>query len=159
MLFIKNRNKNFAIVGSLFFLIISAILLKLNSDLPSKSELIEIKIERPIKIFSEDNVLLGEIGSSRCSPVPYEKIPSQIINAFLAVEDNRFFEHSGVDIRALFRALMADFKAGKKVQGGSTITMQVARNFFLTQQKTYSRKIKEIILSYKIESLLSKKKF
>lgn len=138
----------------LFCLTIRAIYI----SLPSNSEILNIKIQKPIKIYSQDNILLGEIGSERCYPVPYEEIPQRIIDAFIAIEDTRFFEHFGVDFKALLRAFIADCKAGKKIQGGSTITMQLARNFFLNQDKTYLRKLKEILLSYKLEASFSKKK-
>ncbi len=127
-------------------------------NLPSLQEISQMKIERPIGILSKEGILIGEIGSIKQYPVSIDKIPSNIQNAFVTIEDVRFYSHYGVDVKALFRALLIDLKTGSKSQGASTITMQVARNFFLSSKKTYSRKIKEILLAYKIEWCFDKNK-
>ncbi|THB74866.1 MAG: penicillin-binding protein 1A [Gammaproteobacteria bacterium] len=125
-------------------------------DLPEVSTLKDIKLSVPLRIYTSDNKLIGEFGKKRRAPLKYEKIPSQMINAFLAAEDERFFTHPGVDYQGILRAIWHIIKTGEKGSGGSTITMQVARNFFLTKEKTYIRKLKEIFLSLKIEQEFSK---
>jgi penicillin-binding protein 1A len=100
--------------------------------------------------------LLAEFGEKRRSPVSFSDIPPIMIQAFLAAEDDRFFDHPGVDYQGIIRAVTQLILTGRKKQGGSTITMQVARNFFLTNEKTYERKIKEILLALKIERSISK---
>lgn len=128
----------------------------LDSQLPDVEVLEDIQLQTPLKIFSNDGLLMAEFGQKRRSPVPLEDIPHDLINAILATEDRRFFEHGGVDYRGLVRAAAFLVTRGHKGQGGSTITMQVARNFFLTRQKTFARKINEILLAKKIEKELSK---
>lgn len=112
----------------------------------------------PLRIYSDDGLLLAEYGEKKRSPVPYEQIPNQLIQAVLATEDQRYFEHSGVDFLGLVRASVVLITTGTKAQGGSTITMQVARNFFLNSKKTYSRKLREILLAVKIDKSFSKQK-
>ena len=116
-----------------------------------------MQFQVPLKVFTRDHELIAEFGEKRRSPVAYSDIPEKVIQAFLAAEDDRFFEHPGVDYQGIIRAGTQLIKTGKKTQGGSTITMQVARNFFLTKEKTYERKIKEILLALKIEQSLTKK--
>ncbi len=99
---------------------------------------------------------MGEFGEKRRSPVNYQDVPEQFIQALLAAEDNRFHQHHGVDIKGLLRAVSQLLTTGRKQTGGSTITMQVARNFFLSKEKTFSRKINEIFLALQIERELSK---
>tara|TARA_R100001143_G_scaffold37303_1_gene34770 strand:+ start:14845 stop:17127 length:2283 start_codon:yes stop_codon:yes gene_type:complete len=115
-----------------------------------------IQLQIPLRIFSEEGLLMAEFGEKRRIPVAYEDFPTQLIEAFLAAEDDRFFEHPGVDYQGLLRAAYSLALTGEKTQGGSTITMQVARNFFLSNEKTYLRKINEIFLSLEIENTLSK---
>jgi penicillin-binding protein 1A len=100
--------------------------------------------------------LLAVFGEKRRNPVKISQVPDAMVQAFLAAEDDRFFEHAGVDFQGLLRAAVELLRTGKKRQGGSTITMQVARNFFLSSEKTYLRKVTEILLAYKIEGALSK---
>ncbi|MBT8445011.1 MAG: transglycosylase domain-containing protein, partial [Gammaproteobacteria bacterium] len=126
-------------------------------ELPSVESLRDIQFQVPLRVFSRDGRLLAEFGEKRRTPVSYEEMPARLIAAITAAEDDRFFEHPGVDYQGLARAVLSEiFTGGEKRQGGSTITMQVARNFFLTRDKTYVRKIKEIFLSLRIERELSK---
>ena len=125
-------------------------------SLPSIDVLKDVRLQTPLRIYSKDHELIAEFGEQRRSPAPFSDIPKPLIQAFLAAEDARFFEHPGVDYRGLIRAALNQIRTGEKQQGGSTITMQVARNFFLSREKTYERKIKEILLALKIEHSLSK---
>jgi penicillin-binding protein 1A len=119
--------------------------------LPSVEVLRDIHFQVPLQVYTTDNLLLAEYGSKKRNPVSYQQIPETMIHAILAAEDNRFFKHPGVDYQGILRAVYQLLKTGQKAQGGSTITMQVARNFFLSREKTYLRKINEILLSFKIE--------
>ena len=124
-------------------------------NLPEISGLIDYRPKLPMRIFSADAVLLGEFGEERRMFTPLQQIPKVMQQAVLASEDARFYEHSGVDIKGVLRAVLAQFNRSRS-QGASTITMQVARNFYLTTEKTYTRKIYEMLLAFKMESVLSK---
>lgn len=128
----------------------------LQSTLPSVDMLKDIRLQVPLKIFSRDGKLIGEFGEERRTPIALSQIPKDLINAVLATEDPRFYEHPGVDFRGLARASLHLLTSSSLKQGGSTITMQVARNFFLSRQKTFSRKLSEILLALKIERELTK---
>ena len=123
----------------------------LAAELPDVKTLHDVRYEVPLSIFSKDNQLIAQFGGNKRIPVKIEQVPKQLINAFLASEDDSFFDHSGVDYKGLIRAGLQLAMTVKKKQGGSTITMQVTRNFLLTSEKTYTRKLKEIILALKIE--------
>ena len=129
-----------------------------NAQLPSVTILEDVQLQVPLRIYTSDNKLIGEYGEKRRHPISLKEIPPKLIQAILATEDRRFYEHSGVDIRGLARASIHLVIKGRKEQGASTITMQVARNFFLTRKKTFTRKINEILLAIKIERNLSKDK-
>lgn len=129
---------------------------KIVPDLPSVEVLREVQLQVPLRVYTRDRKLLAEFGEKRRNPVKIETVPPRLIEAFLAAEDNRFFEHPGVDFLGLLRAAFELARTGEKRQGGSTITMQVARNFFLTREKTYLRKLTEILLAFKIEQELTK---
>ncbi|MCF6283043.1 MAG: penicillin-binding protein 1A [Candidatus Polarisedimenticolaceae bacterium] len=135
---------------------IFAIYRYLEPGLPSTIHLREIKLQVPLRIYSSDNKLIAEFGEKRRIPLRYDEIPQSMLNAFLAAEDDRFFEHPGVDYHGLLRAASQLLLTGQRRQGGSTITMQVARNFFLSREKTYTRKLNEIFLALRIEEQLSK---
>ena len=124
-------------------------------NLPEISGLIDYRPKLPMRIFSADAVLLGEFGEERRMFTPLQQIPKVMQQAVLASEDARFYEHSGVDIKGVLRAVLAQFNRSRS-QGASTITMQVARNFYLTTEKTYTRKIYEMLLAFKMESVLTK---
>ncbi len=130
----------------------------LNQELPNVNTLRNVQMQVPLRVYSADNKLIAEFGEKRRQPVSLTQIPLQLQHALIATEDQRFYEHSGVDFLGLARAAIQVIATGKKVQGGSTITMQVARNFFLNRKKTYIRKIKEILLALKIGRELSKDK-
>lgn len=125
-------------------------------QLPSVESLHEIKLGVPLRVFTRDGKLIGEFGAERREPLHFEQIPEPLIQAFLAAEDDRFFEHSGVDVAGLARAVVVLLTTGEKRQGGSTITMQLARNIFLSSERSFSRKFKEIFLAQKIERELGK---
>ena len=124
--------------------------------LPDAASLKDVTYQVPLRIVSEDDKLISEIGTKKRIPLDYTEIPERMTQAITASEDESFFEHGGVDYTGLARAVFELVTTGSKKSGGSTITMQVARNFFLTKEKTYLRKLNEIILSYKIEHELSK---
>lgn len=145
-------------MGSLAALFFVSAYLYLSPKLPDIGSLKETKFSIPLRIYTSDNKLLGEYGEKKRTPVSYDKLPKNFVNAFVAAEDSRFFDHGGVDYWGLARAVLHLIKTGRKGQGGSTITMQVARNFFLSREKTYLRKLNEIFLAWKIEDKLSKGK-
>ncbi len=126
------------------------------SQLPDTAGLGQVPFDVPLRVYSADGKLLGEFGVERRAPLAYQDFPPQLINAFLAAEDDRFFEHPGFDWQGLSRAAVRLLVTGEKTQGGSTITMQLARNLFLTREKSYVRKSKEILLAMRIERELSK---
>jgi len=145
------------LLGSMAVLVLVVVLyVKIESNLPSTEVLKEVKLQEPLRIFTRDRKLLAEFGDKRRTPVTIEQVPQALVQAFLAAEDDRFFEHSGVDFQGLMRAVVELIMTGEKRSGGSTITMQVARNFFLSTEKTYLRKLTEILLSFRIEHSLSK---
>lgn len=125
-------------------------------QLPDVETLREVRLQVPLRIYTADGELMAEYGEKRRAPVAIEAVPDRVVNAFLAAEDDKFYSHPGVDLMALTRAVIELARTGEKRQGGSTITMQVARNFFLTRDRTYERKLKEILLALKIERALSK---
>jgi len=125
-------------------------------DLPSIESLKNVQLQVPLRIYTKDGLLISEYGEKRRIPVTFEQVPEKLVQAFLAAEDDRFYEHPGVDYQGLVRAAIQLALTGQKKQGGSTITMQVARNFFLSSKKTYLRKINEIFLALKIDKELSK---
>lgn len=127
-------------------------------QLPSVDELKTIQLQVPLQIFTHDNKLLAEYGEVRRIPLPYDQIPKQLIDAVLATEDQRYFQHPGIDIPGLMRAAVKLIATGRKDEGGSTITMQVARSFYLNPHKTFGRKLREILIALKIEHKLSKQK-
>src|SRR5450830_1456660 len=124
-------------------------------DLPSLDALVDYKPKIPLRVYSSDNVLIGEFGQERRDFVSIKDIPLIQKQALLAIEDSRFYDHGGVDFKGVARAVVADMTGGLK-QGASTITMQVARDFFLTKEKLLSRKLTEVMLAYKIEQTLTK---
>jgi penicillin-binding protein 1A len=125
-------------------------------NLPSLEVLTDYRPKIPLRIYSSDGHLLGEYGEERRSFARINEVPEVLKHAILAAEDERFYEHPGVDLIGILRAAGANLISGGKSQGASTITMQVARNFFLTREKTLSRKLYEILLSLEIENSLSK---
>lgn len=140
-------------LGLIAFLLVYSVLSK---ELPEIDQQTDFALEVPLRIYSADQQLIAEYGSQRRDPVDYSELPQPLINAFLAAEDDRFFEHPGVDWQGIVRAVGHLITTGSRGQGGSTITMQLARNFFLSPEKSYKRKLLEIFLALKIERELSK---
>lgn len=130
----------------------------LNPKLPSIEGLSNVQLQVPLRIYSSDGALMGEFGEKRRTPKKLEEIPELMQQAFLSAEDDRFFEHPGVDYQGILRAVVNLVMTGERGQGGSTITMQLARNFYLSSEKTYLRKLNEILLALKIERELDKEK-
>ena len=128
----------------------------LMADLPSTASIRELRLEEPLRIYTRDGRLMGEFGAERRAPLDYAEFPKPVIQAFLAAEDDRFFEHPGVDWQGLARAGYKLLTTGEKAQGGSTITMQLARNVFLSPERTFTRKAREILLALQIERDMSK---
>ncbi|MGH8447119.1 MAG: penicillin-binding protein 1A [Solimonas sp.] len=125
-------------------------------DLPSVDSLKQLQLSVPMRVYSRDGKLIGEFGAERRALLHYDDIPQNVVHAFLAAEDDRFFEHPGFDWQGLTRAALKLASSGERAQGGSTITMQLARNVFLSNERTFTRKFKEIILATRIEHQLSK---
>lgn len=148
-------------LSSIFFLLLvcaSLLYIYVESELPNIDSLKTVKLQVPLRIYSKDGLLMQEYGEKRRIPLTYEEIPQTLVRALLATEDQRFFDHPGVDVFGLARATVRMIQTGTKSQGGSTITMQVARNFFLNRKKTFLRKFNEIMLAIKIDRELSKEK-
>ena len=125
-------------------------------QLPSVDALKDVRLQVPLRVYARGGELMAEFGEERRMPVPLAAVPDLLRKAILAAEDDRFYSHPGVDYQGMLRAVVHLLKTGEKTQGGSTITMQVARNFFLTRERTFARKAKEILLALKIERELSK---
>ncbi|GAA5315750.1 MAG: penicillin-binding protein 1A [Candidatus Pelagadaptatus aseana] len=134
----------------------ASIYLYLSPKLPPVESLRQTKLQTPLRVFSSEGYLIGEFGEKRRRPIDFESAPEDFINALLAAEDDGFYQHSGVDIAGLLRAASQLVTSGQIQTGGSTITMQVARNFFLSRKQTFTRKFNEILLALQIESELSK---
>ena len=151
-------SKGIVILIAFGIIAIGAGYLYLEQQLPNVTVLKDLRFQVPLRIFTQDHKLIAEFGDKRRIPVAIDDIPPLLINAVLATEDQRFYQHPGFDPVGLLRAAWQLILTGEKDQGGSTITMQVARNFFLSRQKTYSRKLTEILLAIKIDKELSKRK-
>lgn len=143
-------------VAALPFLLLSLAALLTYPALPSLEILTDYRPNIPLRVYSSEGVLLGEFGKERRALVKINEVPELMKKAILAAEDERFYEHGGVDYIGVLRAALSNFTSGGVKQGASTITMQVARNFFLTKEKTLSRKFNEMMLAFKIEHNLSK---
>lgn len=128
------------------------------SNLPSLETLTDYRPKIPLRIYSDEGLLIGEFGAERRNVVSIAEVPPHLKQAILAAEDDRFYEHGGVDYLGVLRAAYSNFTSGAVRQGASTITMQVARNFFLTREKTFTRKLSEALLAFKIEHNLTKDK-
>ncbi|RUM52332.1 MAG: peptidase [Marinomonas sp.] len=136
--------------------IIFAVYQQVKDSIPTKEEMQAIELQIPLRIYTRDEQLIGEFGEQRRTPVSYEDIPKDLENAVLAAEDSNFYHHPGVDIMGLLRAAYQLVTSGEIQSGGSTITMQVARNYFLSFEQTFMRKFTEIFISLKMEQELSK---
>ena len=125
-------------------------------DLPSVTVLKDVRLQTPMQIYTNDGKLISQYGVKRRIPVKLDEVPEQLIHAILATEDSRFYEHHGIDPIGIARAAVSLLLTGEKKQGASTLTMQLARGFFLTREKTYIRKVKEIFIAWHMEQVLTK---
>jgi penicillin-binding protein 1A len=125
-------------------------------DLPTADQMRGVEMQIPLRVYTRSGQLIAQIGEQRRVPVHYEEIPQLVREAFIAAEDDRFFQHSGVDYAGVLRALVVDVTSGDFSQGASTITMQAARNMFLNSEKTVRRKLQEVFLTYRMEKEFSK---
>ena len=125
--------------------------------IPEVSKLLDYQPKMPLRIMTADGVQIAEFGRERRKLVNFDQVPKILVQAILAAEDDRFFKHQGIDINGILRSAINNIVKGSKAQGGSTITMQVARNFYLSSEKTFTRKIYEVLLALEIERKLSKK--
>ena len=145
----------FGFFGSLWLL--AGVYLYLSPNLPDVATLRDVKLQTPMRVYTRDGKLIGQFGEQKRSPMNFEDIPPQFIQALLAAEDASFFHHSGIDIGGLMRAVSELVLTGEKGSGGSTLTMQVARNYFLSLERTFMRKFNEILLAIEIERALDKR--
>ncbi len=148
--------KLLSFLGALCLLIVVLAGVLTYPSLPSLSVLTDYQPKLPLRIYTADGFLLGEFGEERRFVVKFAAVPKKLVLAVLAAEDDRFFEHGGVDYMGIVRAALANATRGRAHEGASTITMQVARNFFLSPEKTLTRKFNEVLMTYKIEHNLSK---
>ncbi|MBM97453.1 MAG: peptidase [Oceanospirillaceae bacterium] len=125
-------------------------------QLPNADELRNVELQTPLRIYTSDHRLITEIGEKRRTPLTFEQIPPRFIDALLASEDDSFFDHYGIDVKGLLRATLELILSGEKKSGGSTITMQVAKNYHLSNEKTFTRKIKQILLAIRLEQEFTK---
>jgi penicillin-binding protein 1A len=125
-------------------------------SLPAAETIRDIKLEVPLRIFSRDGYLISEIGERRRIPVTYEEVPEHVVHAFVAAEDRRFFVHPGIDYRGVLRAMSSLMLTGEISGGGSTLTQQLARSYFLSLEQSFVRKLREAFLAYQIEREFSK---
>lgn len=152
------RNVLLAFIGLVIagIVIVAGLIAKFSNDLPQMIQLSDYKPLLVSEVYDRNGKKLGEFFREKRVLVPYKEIPANVVNAFIAAEDDTFFKHEGVNYFAIARAFFANIRSGKKSQGGSTITQQVARSLLLSSEKTYARKIKEIMLARKMEQSLSK---
>jgi len=139
------------------FLIAGFLAAQLNNELPDTDSIKNIELKIPLRIYTSEGLLISEFGDERRKPLEINSTPQVLIDAVLAAEDASFFKHNGIDFKGLIRAALSNYSSdGGSKQGASTITMQVARNFYLTRDQTYTRKIKEIFLAIRLEQILTK---
>ena len=144
------------LVGAGTIMVLNAAYLYLAPQLPPARQLSDVSYQIPLRVYSSDGLLIGEFGDKRRTPLTFAQMPPMFVNAVLAAEDERFFRHGGVDLRGLARAAAELVRYREIRSGGSTITMQVARNFFLDREQKFLRKFNEIVLALEIENVLSK---
>jgi penicillin-binding protein 1A len=137
-------------------LAVSATYVYLQPSLPTVEAMRSAELQVPLRIYSRSGQLIAQIGEQRRIPIAYDDIPDQIKQAFIAAEDDRFFEHGGFDYQGILRSVMVNLVKGSRAQGASTITMQTARNMFLSQDRTWRRKLQEVFLTYRLEKEFSK---
>ncbi|AQA17508.1 peptidase [Halioglobus japonicus] len=135
---------------------LAGIYLYLSPNLPDVETLRDVKLQTPMRVYTREGDLIGQFGEQKRSPLPFDDIPDQFVKALLAAEDDNFFRHQGIDLMGLGRAVSELVLTGQKGSGGSTLTMQVARNYFLSLERTFMRKFNEILLAIEIERALNK---
>ena len=152
------RNILLAIGGLILagMIVTASIVWKFNRELPPMIGLADYKPLLVSEVFDRNGKKFGEFFREKRILTPYDQMPQNVVHAFVAAEDDTFFEHGGINYLAIMRAVLANLRTGKKSQGGSTITQQVARSLLLSSEKTYTRKIKEVLLSWKMEENLKK---
>ncbi|MGE0526569.1 MAG: transglycosylase domain-containing protein, partial [Bdellovibrionales bacterium] len=155
-MFIRNLVLAFALLAVLGAGAVFAVITKFESELPELIGLADYKPLVVTEVFDRNGKKFGEFFREKRILTPYEEIPEQVVQAFVAAEDDTFFKHEGINYVAIMRAAIANLRTGKKSQGASTITQQVARSLLLSSEKTYTRKIKEVLLARKMEKTLSK---
>jgi penicillin-binding protein 1A len=141
-------------LGSIWLL--AGVYLYLSPSLPDVETLRDVKLQTPMRVYTREGDLIGQFGEQKRSPLTYQDIPQPFVYALLAAEDDGFFRHSGIDVMGLMRAVSELVLTGQKGSGGSTLTMQVARNYFLSLERTFTRKFNEILLAIEIERALDK---
>ncbi|WP_180706044.1 penicillin-binding protein 1A [Psychromonas sp. CD1] len=156
MKWLKRLFFTFILFTVLGIITVAGIYYSVKNDLPDVASIQNIKLQVPMKVYSIDGELISQFGEKRRIPLTIDKVPKQLINAFIATEDNRFYQHFGIDPIGIVRAAFVLISTGRAKQGASTITQQVARNFFLTREKTFIRKIKEVFIAIELEKILSK---
>lgn len=156
MLFLRLllRLSLFGFLGAIWLL--AGVYLYLSPNLPDVETLRDVKLQTPMRVYTRNGDLIGQFGEQKRSPLKFDEIPPQFVDALLAAEDDNFFNHRGIDLMGLMRAVSELVLTGEKGSGGSTLTMQVARNYFLTLDRTFIRKFNEILLAIEIERRLSK---
>lgn len=146
----------FLVLGVVGALAVAGFVLTLLPDLPDDKEIRDVQLQVPLRVYASNGELIAEFGEQRRQPVSIDKVPQPLIDAILAAEDDSFYSHPGVDFAGVVRAAIENFKSGQTEQGASTITMQVARNYFLSREKTYTRKVREALLAFRLERMLTK---
>lgn len=141
-------------LGGLWLL--AGVYLYLGPNLPDVETLRDVRLQTPMRVYTREGDLIGQFGEQKRTPLPFAEIPDQFVQALLAAEDDKFFSHRGVDLMGLMRAVSELVLTGEKGSGGSTLTMQVARNYFLSLERTFMRKFNEILLAIEIERALDK---
>ena len=141
-------------LGGLWLL--AGVYLYLSPNLPDVETLRDVRLQTPMRVYTREGDLIGQFGEQKRTPLPFDDIPEQFVEALLAAEDDNFFRHRGVDVMGLMRAVSELVLTGEKGSGGSTLTMQVARNYFLSLERTFMRKFNEILLAIEIERALDK---
>ncbi len=144
----------FGLFGGLWLL--AGVYLYLSPGLPDVETLRDVQLQTPMRVYTREGDLIGQFGEQKRSPLSFDDVPSQFVDALLAAEDDNFFRHRGIDLMGLMRAVSELVLTGQKGSGGSTLTMQVARNYFLSLERTFMRKFNEILLALEIERELDK---
>ena len=145
-----------AVLALVVATLISGAYVFVQPSLPSVEVMRQIELQVPLRVYSRDGKLIAQIGEQRRIPVTYDEVPEMVRQAFIAAEDDQFFQHSGFDYPGIARSLLVNVVPGRRLQGASTITQQTARNLFLTQDRTWRRKVQEMFLTYRIEREFSK---